>query len=347
MKKYLAYYETEWPANIAELTAVENKPFVGYLKGEGVQFTVVPAKEEEPEIDLTVPYVTFTAEEDNSSIGLEKLSTNQTLEYSIDTTTWNTFDTTTNISLNNSDKVYVRGVLISDNSISDYTNFKMSGKIAASGNCNALWNYQDLSAPLKQHCGQSMFSCCASLTTAPELPATTLADYCCSSMFEGCTSLTQAPELPATELAYNCYVNMFRDCTSLTTASELPATTLAKYCYSDMFWNCTSLTTAPKILPATTLADYCYEYMFSGCTSLTQAPALPATKLKPYCYRYMFNGCSNLNYIKCLATNPSQITYNWISDVASTGTFVKSSGVNWRTGARGIPSGWTVEDAVL
>ena len=42
MKKYLAYYETEWPANIAELTAVENKPFVGYLKGEGVQYTVIP-----------------------------------------------------------------------------------------------------------------------------------------------------------------------------------------------------------------------------------------------------------------------------------------------------------------
>ena len=42
MRKYLAFYETEWPANIAELTAVKNKPFVGYLKGEGVQFTVIP-----------------------------------------------------------------------------------------------------------------------------------------------------------------------------------------------------------------------------------------------------------------------------------------------------------------
>ena len=42
MKKYLAYYETEWPVNIAELTAVENKPFVGYLKGQGVSFTVIP-----------------------------------------------------------------------------------------------------------------------------------------------------------------------------------------------------------------------------------------------------------------------------------------------------------------
>ena len=45
MKKYLAYYENEWPADIAELTAVENKPFVGYLKDQGVQFTVVPAKD--------------------------------------------------------------------------------------------------------------------------------------------------------------------------------------------------------------------------------------------------------------------------------------------------------------
>ena len=42
MKKYLAFYENEWPANIAELTAIENKPFVGYLKGEGVSFTVIP-----------------------------------------------------------------------------------------------------------------------------------------------------------------------------------------------------------------------------------------------------------------------------------------------------------------
>ena len=62
MRKYLAYYETEWPANIADLTAVENKPFVGYLKGEGVQFTVIP----KPVTDG--PWVTFTAEEDNSSI---------------------------------------------------------------------------------------------------------------------------------------------------------------------------------------------------------------------------------------------------------------------------------------
>ena len=34
-----------------------------------------------------------------------------------------------------------------------------------------------------------MFAGCTSLTTAPELPATTLADYCYMSMFQGCTKL--------------------------------------------------------------------------------------------------------------------------------------------------------------
>ena len=34
-----------------------------------------------------------------------------------------------------------------------------------------------------------MFKCCTSLTTAPVLPATTLAEGCYQGMFEGCTSL--------------------------------------------------------------------------------------------------------------------------------------------------------------
>ena len=34
-------------------------------------------------------------------------------------------------------------------------------------------------------------------------------------MFRGCTSLTTAPELPATTLADGCYYYMFRDCTKI------------------------------------------------------------------------------------------------------------------------------------
>ena len=138
-----------------------------------------------------------------------------------------------------------------------------------------------------------LFKDCAVLTSAPELPATTLANYCYYKMFNGCTKLTSAPVLPATTLAYSCYDCMFRGCTSLTSAPELPATTLAGKCYGNMFKGCTSLTAAP-VLKATTLANYCYFNMFAGCTSLTSAPELKATTLANYCYYNMFEGCTSL-----------------------------------------------------
>ena len=86
-------------------------------------------------------------------------------------------------------------------------------------------------------------------------------------MFNGCTSLTSAPELPATTLTSYCYSAMFQRCTSLVNAPALPATILNDYCYQYMFYRCTSIVNAPE-LPATTLAPYCYQYMFYGCTKL-------------------------------------------------------------------------------
>ena len=62
-----------------------------------------------------------------------------------------------------------------------------------------------------------MFIRCTSLTEAPELPATTLADYCYTFMFDGCENLTKCPELPATELTLGCYEYMFRGCSKLDT----------------------------------------------------------------------------------------------------------------------------------
>ena len=90
--------------------------------------------------------------------------------------------------------------------------------------------------------------------------------FCYAYLFSGST-LTTAPELPATTLAYGCYAMMFQNCLSLTQAPELPATTLADFCYYYMFENCTSLTKAPE-LPADDLVESCYAYMFQGCTSL-------------------------------------------------------------------------------
>ena len=196
---------------------------------------------------------------------------------------------------------------------------------------------------LKNNCYYNMFYGCTSLTTAPTLPATTLAPNCYESMFNGCSSLTSAPALPATTLKNNCYSSMFTGCTSLTSAPALPATTLAYECYSYMFQGCTKLTTAP-VLPATSLASSCYQYMFKGCTSLTTSPVLPATTLISNCYRYMFLDCTSLNNVTSYADsigNGVEYTFNWLSNVASSGTFRNLGSATYSRDTSGIPSGWT------
>ena len=95
-------------------------------------------------------------------------------------------------------------------------------------------------------------------------------------LFAGCEVLPSAPDLPATKLADYCYCGMFQNCTKLQTAPKLPATTLTDFCYSSMFVRCTSLTKAPE-LPATTLANSCYKYMFNVCTSLTSVTMLASS----------------------------------------------------------------------
>ena len=141
-----------------------------------------------------------------------------------------------------------------------------------------------------------------------------------------------------------CFCSLFRNCSSLTTAPALPATTLATGCYREMFNGCSKLTTAPA-LPAMTLATNCYEYMFYNCTNLTTAPALPAMTLAPYCYYYMFSGCSILSSIEvnfASWTAYTGATTNWVSSVASSGTFTKPSALAEGYGISRIPTGWTV-----
>ena len=196
---------------------------------------------------------------------------------------------------------------------------------------------------LANYCYYNMFSGCTGLNTAPELPATTLPEGCYQSMFNGCTSLTTAPELPATTFKSYCYSSMFGGCIGLTTAPVLPATTLAYECYSYMFQGCTKLTTAP-VLPATSLASSCYQYMFKGCTSLTTSPVLPATTLISNCYRYMFLDCTSLNNVTSYADSIGdgvEYTFNWLSNVASSGTFRNVGSATYSRDASGIPSGWT------
>ena len=294
---------------LAVVTAVTLMPVNGFM-------SKVSADETE---NVKPDYLTFTAKEAGSTITFE-WKTGSDVMYSIDGGNyWDEYTNGTEIKL---DRVGSTVSFKGKNVTTDYYNhFTMNGIIEASGSVTSLTdgegNKTDVN--LSEKCYEYMFCECTSLTTAPELPATTLQPYCYAFMFSGCISLTTAPELPAEQLASFCYESMFSGCTSLTTAPELPAKQLASFCYEYMFYGCTSLTTAPELpaeqlaescykymlsrctslteapkLPATTLQNACYKYMFVGCTSLTEAPKLPATTLQPNCYAYMFSGCTSL-----------------------------------------------------
>lgn len=108
----------------------------------------------------------------------------------------------------------------------------------------------------------------------------------------------------------------------------------------------TQILNPETFLPYTDLGDNCYESMFTQCYNLINAPELPAKTLTKGCYLDMFKDCSKLNYIKMLATDISAMNClnNWVANVSSTGTFVKSKDATWDVrGASGIPEGWTVE----
>ena len=136
-------------------------------------------------------------------------------------------------------------------------------KVACTGDIRTLLNWKNYSTvDTKNARFCSLFVRCTALTSAPELPATTLADVCYSNMFFGCTSLTSAPKLPATKLAESCYNAMFNGCTSLTSAPILPATKLADWCYCNMFNNCKSLSTVTMLAPASEINSAWQFYFF-------------------------------------------------------------------------------------
>ena len=241
-------------------------------------------------------YLTFSSPNEFTLSALGGKTWNGTLEYFASDETWTTWSGENALSAagNGGEYViYLRGI---GNSIITGEGVETRWKLIVTdikciGNIENLLDYATVESGnhpiMSKDCYRSMFYGCTSLTQAPELPATTLANSCYQYMCHDC-SLIQAPELPATTLANNCYGSMFYNCTSLTQAPELPATRLADNCYRSMFYNCTSLTQASE-LPATTLANNCYQEMFYNCTSLK----LSSTKTDKYIQEYRITTSGN------------------------------------------------------
>ena len=307
-------------------------------------------------------WLCFTANTDNSTVALKKNGEpyEAALEYTTTETMWEPYTFGQTITLTDAgDRVYFRNASddlakgFSKDFTFNYYQFAMTGSIAASGNVMSLLDKTCLATSFPYDDGNvdtpedfnyfvNLFSGCESLTSAPELPAIKLTPYCYMSMFKGCTGLTSAPELSAMALSDWCYGGMFEGCTGLKQAPALPANTMKANCYAVMFKGCTGLTEAPE-LSAMTLADGCYSEMFENCTSLETAPTLPATTLALQCYSQMFSGCTKLNQVKVAFTEwTNSTTYNWLKDVASTGTFVCPDALDKsQTGANYIPTSWT------
>ena len=130
----------------------------------------------------------FTANTANSTIRLDKVGSPNaiSLQTSTDGTTWTDYGWTSNtgdtLTLTNiGDKVYVRAKnenTTIGSSSSDYYNFVGTGSFGASGNIQSLLKSDSSRSDVPTYCYRNLFQGCTSLTSAPELPATTLGDRC-------------------------------------------------------------------------------------------------------------------------------------------------------------------------
>lgn len=248
-------------------------------------------------------YVVFTSPGNISLNVVDNIKYwNGTIETSTDNSTWTVWNGTTTVT-STTGKLYVRGsnntFITGENASSTKAAWNLTGSnITVGGNIECLLDYQTVisgNIPTAANYTFSHLLCYNSnLISAHRLvlPRTILKAHMYDWLFLQ-TGITTAPALPATTLAAECYRGMFSVCSNLATAPALPATTLADSCYNSMFNGCTSLVISPA-LPATTLAKGCYYSMFKGCTNLTTINALPATTLAVECYREMYYNCSKI-----------------------------------------------------
>ena len=204
------------------------------------------------------PYVTFTAEaEQKFKMTTSGKYTISGLQYSVNNGKWENVEKDIPVTFGGTNGTLrlrgtnINGTASSSIALSNIRFTDKTVKVACTGDIRTLldWrNYSTVKTQNARFC--NLFIDCAVLTSAPELPATTLAKNCYDSMFSGCTSLTDAPVLPATKLADFCYCSMFYGCTSLTSAPKLSAEKLANNCYTYMFSNCNSLSTITMLAPA-------------------------------------------------------------------------------------------------
>lgn len=161
------------------------------------------------------PYVTFTAEGEQIFKMITESSSNEPykisgLEYSVNNNdVWKKVVENEEVTFggNNNGTLRLRGKNIAGTA-KDGWNYatitfdKPGVKVTCTGDIRTLLDYESYkTVKTDQALFCNLFENCKAITSAPDLPAETLAEDCYSFMFRGCTSLKTAPKLPATTLA--------------------------------------------------------------------------------------------------------------------------------------------------
>ncbi len=239
-----------------------------------------------------IRYVTFTAEaEQKFKMTTSGNYTISGLQYSVKNGKWQDVVANTEITFGGENgDLRLRGTnpYGTANHWRDYSTitFTKDAPVACTGDIRTLldWNnYNKVETYHAKFC--YLFSGCSVLTSAPELPAETLANYCYYKMFINCSNLTSAPVLPAETLTDCCYQGMFTNCSNLTSAPVLPAETLEDCCYSEMFYGCKKLSTVTMLASSdqiTNKSAYSYWLYDAGTDANVTSRTLKITDAAAY-----------------------------------------------------------------
>ena len=215
---------------------------------------------------LFAEYVCITAQTDNVAVGTYYYTGTVSFDlyYSTDGMSWRKVNTTTGgrstfITLNNGEKVYLRGtnakgINSTENgaaySSTKYIKFTVSNNATLSGNLMTLIHPTNppttipneyTFAKLFQHINTSGQYCKITDASRLKMPATTILKGSYESMFEN-TLITGAPDLSHVDtVGHSGMLKMFNGCANLVNSPRLMATRLETNCYYQMFYNCSAL----------------------------------------------------------------------------------------------------------
>lgn len=214
-----------------------------------------------------IPYVTFTAEKAQKFMMKTNGNYNISgLEYSVNFGDWTTVEANKEVTFGGTNgDLRLRGTNTDGtaSALDKYSTITFTDSnvpVACTGDIRTLLDWDNYTTVNTENAMFiKLFENCSVLTSAPELPATSLAYNCYYCMFSGCTNLKTAPKLPAKTSRMYCYVGMFSGCTNLKSA-ELSIEFLYLGCCSSMFYNCTNLSSVTMLAPskAITLSGLSY-----------------------------------------------------------------------------------------